>query len=397
MSFPIDRQDTHCRRSVFDRQQACSNLGASWFVIGGSFASFMDKLEYVVHMAFVQVATHLEPHFISPLEILSEVLMRVVEFLREILRACFPIPFVLAFTFTNIMTDTIQISATMVNDLRSRTGAGLMDCKKALIEAQGNMEIAADLLRKKGLASAAKRADRNAKDGLVTTFISPDNKQGVIAIVSCETDFVAKTDDFKNFAKSLAEHIATNKPANLEALNAQTFKPTGMSVKDSLMALFSKLGEKMEVRHFATYFGDDAAPRYVEQYIHLGGKVGVMLSLEAKNQATYANAAFKTMAKDICMHIAASNPTAVNRSEVAADLVAKEKEIATEQAKGKPAAALEKIINGKLEKFYAQICLLEQPFVKNPDQSIKALVENVSKQVGDTITVLSFTRMQVGA
>lgn len=290
------------------------------------------------------------------------------------------------------MTDTTQISATMVNELRSRTGAGLMDCKKALVEAAGNVDAAIDLLRKKGLASAAKKADRNAKDGLISAYISADNKSGALVMVSCETDFVAKTDDYKNFGKALAQHIAENKPADVDALNAQTFKPTGTSVKDSLVSLITKLGENMGIRSYHRFEGG-----YIEQYIHLGGKVGVMISFEAKNAATYAAQAFKTMAKDISMHIAASSPTAINRSEVAAELVAKEKEIALEQAKGKPAAALEKIVMGKLEKFYAQSCLLEQPFVKNPDIAVKTLVEQTSKALGDEIRIVSFTRLQVGA
>ena len=297
--------------------------------------------------------------------------------------------------FYYFMNETTQISAQMVNDLRSTTGAGLMDCKRALVEAKGNVEAAIDILRKKGLASAAKRADKAAKDGLVTCVISPDGKSGVLLMVSCETDFVAKTDDFKNFVKALAEHILTNDPKDIDALNAQTFKPTGTNVKDSLAALIGKLGENMAIRSYQV--SRNTGNALVEQYIHLGGKVGVMLTLNYTNAATGAKPEVKTMARDICMHIAASSPVAVNRSEVPADVVAKEKEIAAEQAKGKPPQAVEKIVNGKLEKFFAQSCLLEQPFVKNPDIAIKTLVENVGKAAGDTITVRTFKRFQVGA
>jgi len=283
----------------------------------------------------------------------------------------------------------------MVNDLRARTGAGLMDCKRALVETKGDVDAAIDFLRKKGLASAAKRADRDAKDGLVAAFVSPDSLNGAIVMVSCETDFVAKTDDFKAFARGLAEHIVEKNPSGIDELNAQVLKSSGASVKDTLASLISKLGENMTLRKYSLTRSTGNA--LVEQYIHLGGKVGVLVTLTFGNPGTAQKPEIKTLARDIAMHIAASSPVAVNRSEVPAEQVAKEKEIAADMAKGKPAAALEKIINGKLEKFYAQICLLEQPFVKNPDITVKTLVENTAKQVGDTITVRSFTRLQVGA
>ena len=290
------------------------------------------------------------------------------------------------------MSNTVQISATQVNDLRARTGAGLMDCKRALVETQGNVDAAIDFLRKKGLASAAKKADRTSNDGLVTALIAADQTSGTLVQVSCETDFVAKTDDFKAFNKSLAEHIASHSPANVDALLTQTLASSGHSVKDTLAGLIAKLGENMTIRGFAT-----AKASLVEQYIHLGGKVGVILAIETGKPATAQLPAVKTLAKDICMHIAASSPVCVSRDQVPADLVAKEKEIAVSQAAGKPAQAIEKIVTGKLEKFYAQSALLEQPFVKNPDQSVKALVEATAKAAGDSITVKSFTRLQVGA
>lgn len=288
------------------------------------------------------------------------------------------------------MTDTVQISAQAVNDLRARTGVGLMDCKRALVEAQGNVEKAIDLLRASGLASAAKKADRNAKDGLVMTALSADQTQGAMVMLSCETDFVAKTDDFKAFLKSLTEVALKNKVNGAEAMQNQ--QVNGQNVKDAVSALIAKLGENMQVKGAVHYAGS-----YVEQYIHIGGKVGVLLNLKTGNAATAQKAEFKALAKDICMHIAASSPAGVRREEIPADVVAKEKEIATEQAKGKPAAAMEKIVSGKLEKFYAQNCLLEQPFVKNPDTTIRALVDTTAKALGDTVTVEAFTRLQVGA
>lgn len=288
------------------------------------------------------------------------------------------------------MTDTVQISAQAVNDLRARTGVGLMDCKRALVEAGGNVDKAIDLLRAKGLASAAKKADRTANDGLVMTAMSPDQSAGAMVMLSCETDFVAKTDDFKNFLKSLTELALAKKTNSVEAMQNESIG--GSSVKDALSGLIAKLGENMQLKGVVHYQNS-----FVEQYIHIGGKVGVLLSLKTANAATAQNPAMKTLAKDICMHIAASSPAGVRREEIPADVVAKEKEIATEQAKGKPAAAVEKIVSGKLEKFYAQNCLLEQPFVKNPDTTIRALVDGTAKTLGDTITVEAFTRLQVGA
>jgi elongation factor Ts len=287
------------------------------------------------------------------------------------------------------MTDAVQISAQAVNELRSRTGAGLMACKNALVEAAGNAEKAIDILRAKGEASAAKKADRDAKEGLVASYVTADGKAGALVQVSCETDFVAKTPDFASFVKGIAQHVVENHPESVEALNAQVYKPTGATIKDSLTTMVAKLGEHMQVKAYALSKGD-----LIEQYIHLGGKVGVLLHLTT-NIAQKPEV--KALARDICMHIAASAPLSVGREEIPADVVAKEKEIAAEQAKGKPAAAIEKIIAGKLEKFYAQSCLLEQPFVKNPDVTVRVLVDQTAKQAGGTVTVVSFKRFQVGA
>lgn len=285
------------------------------------------------------------------------------------------------------MSEATQISAQQVNDLRAITSAGLMDCKRALVEAQGNVEAAIDLLRKKGLATAAKRADRTANEGVIAAFVAADNHSGALTQVSCETDFVAKTDDFKNFAKSLAQHACQNNPADAAAMETQQFS-NGGTVKDLLTATIARLGENMALKRTQTFQGG-----FVEAYIHLGGKVGVLVQLNTASNKPE----IKTLAKDIAMHIAASSPSVISREQMPADAVAKEKEIAVGQAAGKPAQAVEKIVAGKLEKFYAQSCLLEQPFVKNPDQTISALVGAVSKTVGEEISVKSFVRFQVGA
>jgi elongation factor Ts len=285
------------------------------------------------------------------------------------------------------MTEATQISAQMVNDLRASTGAGLMDCKRALVEANGNIDAAVDILRKKGLASAAKKADRAANEGLVASAISADGKSGAIVQVACETDFVAKTDGFKEMVASMASHALANSPADVATMEGQTMT-SGATVKDTIAATVGKLGENMALKKVQTLSGD-----VVASYIHMGGKVGVLVALNSTSAADEV----KTLARDICMHIAASSPVVVSRDQMPAELVAKEKEIATEQAAGKPAQAIEKIVSGKVNKFYEQNCLLEQPFVKNPDQSITATVEGVAKSTGATISVKSFARFQVGA
>lgn len=286
------------------------------------------------------------------------------------------------------MSEVAQITAQMVNELRARTGAGLMDCKRALVETKGNTEAAIDFLRAKGMASAAKKADRESNDGLVVTSIADDKKSGAMVQITCETDFVAKTDDFKAFCTSISDQALTSKTTDMETLMGQTMA-SGNTVEHTLKEQIAKLGENMTGRA-ATYLEAD----YVEQYIHIGGKVGVLLAL---NTTKASEAAITTLAKDICMHIAAINPAALTRDEIDPALVAKEKEIAATQAEGKPEAAQEKIITGKLEKFYAQSALLEQPFVKNPDVTIKGLVEQTAKELGDTVSIKGFARFQVGA
>ncbi len=272
-----------------------------------------------------------------------------------------------------------EITAAMVAKLREMTGAGLMDCKKALTESNGDMEAAVDWLRKKGVASAQKKAGREAKEGVIAQYIKPGAKLGVLVEINCETDFVAKNDQFRAFCDEIAKTIAENPSADLEAQRTAAVTRIGENIKISRH-------QKLEV----------AGNGMIAAYIHTGGKVGVLVEVGAGKEATVNNEEFKQLVRDITLQIAAANPTVVTRDQVPADLVAKEKEIATEQVKNKPPQAIAKIVEGKLDKFYQTICLVEQGFVKNGEVTVKEHVAQLSKKLGDEISVRRFLRFQVG-
>ncbi len=253
------------------------------------------------------------------------------------------------------------ISASDVMKLRAQTGAGMMDCKNALEEAAGDMEKAGEILRKKGVIKAAKRADKIAADGLVTGIVSADKKIGVLVEVNCETDFVAKSEDFTAFSKHIAEAVLKHNPADLAALHTINL-PVGKTIEGLAGELTLKIGEKVSVRRFVRYETSGQAVVYLH-----GAKIGVLADLTGGDAA---------LASDIAMHIAASNPKFLNRAAVDPALVAKEKEIYAEQLKtaGKPANIIENILKGKIDKFYGEICLLEQSFIKNEDLTVEKLV-----------------------
>ena len=285
----------------------------------------------------------------------------------------------------------MEITAEMVKTLREKTDAGMMDCKKALKETDGDMEAAIAYLRQKGLAVASKRAGRTASEGTIWAHIAPDHKSGVLLEVNCESDFVAKTDTFQELGSRLAEQLAA---AALETVEELLTQPTvhlpGLTVSDYVNEVIAKTGEKCQVRRFARYQGDP-----VVAYIHHGAKIGVMLELSGGGTAPEAVAA----AKDLAMQVAAANPLSVSRNEVPADIIAKEKAIYEAQAadSGKPANIIEKMVLGKLEKFFKEVCLLQQPFVKNPDQNVTQFLQEVGKKLGKELQVKGFTRYQVGA
>jgi elongation factor Ts len=273
----------------------------------------------------------------------------------------------------------MSISKDDVMSLRDKTGAGLIDCKRALTESNGNMDEAVSILRKKGVATAAKKSGRSASEGIIAQSISSDRSRGILVEVNCETDFVAKNDDFVVFARSVAGDLLENPDADLEEKRTEQV---------------AKIGENIQISRSQSLSPESNG--LVESYVHTGGKVAVLVSIGSDSAEVSSSEQVATLAKDICMHIAATSPVCVSREEVPADLVQKEKEIAQAQAEGKPPQAIEKIVTGKLDKYYAGACLLEQPFVKNPDQSIQQYVEGVSKDVGSSLKVEKFLRFQVG-
>jgi elongation factor Ts len=275
-----------------------------------------------------------------------------------------------------------EITPAAVAKLREMTGAGMMECKKALTAAQGDLEVAVDNLRKSGAASAAKKATRDANEGLIAQYILPGGKSGVLVEVNCETDFVARNDSFRAFCDELAKKIANDPAVDLEA---------------DRQAAVARIGENIKITRNARL--DVVGNGLVAAYIHTGAKVGVLVEVGAGKAETTTRDEFKQLVKDITLQIAAGHPHVVSRESVPADVIAKEREIAaqSDRLKGKPAAALEKILAGVLDKFFQTYCLVDQGFVKrNSEVSVKEHVGQVAKQLGDEITIRHFVRFQVG-
>lgn len=290
-----------------------------------------------------------------------------------------------------------QITASAVNELRKKTGAGMMDCKKALTETEGDIEKAVEALRKKGLAAAAKKAGRIAAEGLVQAFVSTNLKNAVVVEINSETDFVAKTDDFINFTKNVANHILSESPSDLEGLQEQGFASNkGTKVKDIVTQLIAKIGENIQIRRFYKY--DLQGHGALGSYIHAGGQIGVLVELGCESAATSSKPELQALVKDLCLHVAAQKPSYLVPSEVPADLLEKEIEIAKDQARqqGKKEDFLGKIAEGKVRKYYDEHCLIEQGFVKDPALKISALLEQSSKSLGDKITLRRFARFELG-
>ncbi len=276
----------------------------------------------------------------------------------------------------------MSISASEVNNLRKATGAGLMDCKKALTETNGDFDAAVDFLRKRGAKIAAKRADREATEGAVIALTSADNKTGVIVLLSCETDFVAKNDGFVAFAKEIAEVSLAEKPADISAL--KTLKVGAVALEARLLEEVAKIGEKIDVVHYELVEGENIVP-----YIHAGNRMGVLV--EMNNAATDANI---SAGKDVAMQIAAMNPVAVDKDGVDAVTVEREMKIGREQAiaEGKPENIIDRIAEGKLQKFFKENTLLNQDFVKDSSMSVAKMLDGVEKG----LTIKQFKRVQLG-
>ena len=274
-----------------------------------------------------------------------------------------------------------EITPALVGQLRAMTGAGLMNCKKALDETQGDLNAAVDLLRKQGAAAAVKKADRAANEGLIGQAVLGGGQVGALIEVNCETDFVARNDSFKAFVGELATKAASQ---------------AGVDLEPDRVAAVARIGENIQVRRVTRL--EVQGTGALAAYIHTGGKVGVMVEVGATNPATINTEDFKQLLRDVTLQIAAASPIAVSRAEVPQDIVDKEREIASQSdaLKGKPAAAMEGILKGKLNKYFETNCLLEQGFVKNPDLKVEAHLGAVGKQLGDTLTIRRFLRFQVG-
>ncbi|WP_068672373.1 translation elongation factor Ts [Oceanobacillus sp. Castelsardo] len=274
----------------------------------------------------------------------------------------------------------MAITAKMVKELREKTGAGMMDCKKALQETEGNMDKAIDFLREKGIAKAAKKADRIAAEGL--THIEVENNTAVLLEVNCETDFVTKNEQFKDLLSELGKHILSQKPSSVEEALGQKLHGEGETLETYINTAVSKIGEKITLRRFTTFTKSDND--VFGAYLHMGGRIGVLTVLEGTND--------EQLGKDIAMHVAAVNPRYVSRDAVSEDEVNHEREVLKQQAlnEGKPENIVEKMVEGRLSKFFQEICLLEQDFVKDPDQKVKKYV------AAKGATVKAFVRYEVG-
>lgn len=288
----------------------------------------------------------------------------------------------------------MAITASAVKELRELTSAGMMACKKALTETNGDLEAAAKLLREKGEAKRSDRADRETSEGIVAAFVSADSKTGILAQVNCETDFVSKNEAFQAFVGELIETIANGTATDAESALATPFGEG--TIENALGAKFTELGEVIKISNLTRFSVESGA---AASYIHMGGKVGVLIEVATGNADTVATAGFQELVKDITLHVAASNPAGLTRDDIDGTVVEEENDINRKQleAAGKPANIIENILKGKINKFYGEQCLLEQSFVKNPDISITQLLEATAKELGDTLTLVRYQRFSIGA
>ena len=286
-----------------------------------------------------------------------------------------------------------DISAAMVMKLRKMSGQGMMDCKKALQETDGDVEQAMDLLRKKGLATLAKRAGRDTSEGLVVCKTSVDGKTAAMATLCCETDFVAKSDDFVATAKTLAD-FALVCPQEEGADSILETSVDGKTFNDLLTEIVSKTGEKTQVGDYTKYNLD--GPGLISTYIHFNEKVGTMIQIDTSNDEIAAGEGIKQAAADIAMHITATKPLALDKDQIDPETIEREKAIFAEQVQGKPENIIEKIVEGKMNKFYAENCLLQQPFVKDDSKSVEQVLDEAAKQAGGEAKIKRFVRFEVG-
>jgi elongation factor Ts len=276
-----------------------------------------------------------------------------------------------------------EITTALINDLRTRTNAGMMDCKKALIETQGDMDNAIKLLRERGQAIQLKRASKEANQGIVTSAISADGRTMALVEVNCETDFVAKTDNFKKFVDAVAAKILAGD------------ENVAVTMKDDHSAIVAATGENVKIRRTSRFVLTGTGR--LESYIHMGGKVGVLIEVASGKADSVAQPAFVEVIHDLALQVAAASPRWLLSTEIPADIIETEKDIYRKQVEGKPANVVEKTLEGKLKKFYSETCLVDQPFVKEPKMSVTQLLNDAAKKVGDTLVIKRFVRYQLGA
>lgn len=284
----------------------------------------------------------------------------------------------------------MNITASMIKELREKTAAGMLDCKKALAEANGDMARAIDLLREKGLAKAAKKSDRIAAEGLVGIVVSEDGKKAAMVEVNSETDFVAKNEEFIGFVDNIAKIALTNNPSDLEGLLASSYENEG-TVKDALNAKIARIGENMSIRRFSVLSVESGR---ISGYVHGAGKIAVLVKMEASNDSEKLD----ILGKDIAMQMAAMNPRYISRADVDPEYIAHEKEILVQQAlnEGKPQNIVEKMVEGRLQKQLKEVCLLDQTFVKDSDKTVQDIVNETSKEIGSEIKLVDVIRFEVG-
>ena len=293
----------------------------------------------------------------------------------------------------------MEITATMVRDLRDKTGAGIMECKAALAETHGNIDAAIETLRKRGLKTAEKKAGRTAADGLVAAWVSPGRDVGAMVEVNCETDFVARTEKFVGLTQSLLSLVGAD-PQVVDAAILLDRKLDGVRVADAVKETIGSLGENIIVRRAARLTLPPGTPGLITSYIHGGGKIGVLVQVHCPSEAAVAGEALGRLAKDLALQVCSAEPGYVTREQVPADILEKEKEILRAQPdlQGKPPAIQEKIIQGRLEKFYTERCLVDQIFIRDPEgkQKIRDLLKAAAKELGQPVTVAAFARFRLG-
>jgi elongation factor Ts len=295
----------------------------------------------------------------------------------------------------------MTITATMVKELREKTSAGMLDCKKALEETQGDFEAAVDWLRKKGLSAAAKKADRLASEGLVQVYKTADSKVAVVVEVNSETDFVARNDGFKKFVSDVAQQAAVKGNAGVyepatDLLETPYINNSSINLAEYLKQTIATIGENLVVRRYAKYVAEQSL---VHTYLHGEGKIGVLIEVGADKESAVGSDAFKTFANDVCLHIAAMNPMAISDKEISEDAKTREREVLVGKAQeqGKKAEMIDKIVDGQMRKWLAENCLLDQAFVKNPDLTLAAYQKQIAASLGAQIVIKRFVRFELGS